>query len=250
MIRSPQAFLASLSLHVLIGAMILFVVAPKIVSPEAGEMKRCRITLSHVVPVAPELMRHHTQAPSHKKMPRVETPVVKPVNMPKAVSKPVPATKVVKPVAPATQAVPEIQEAATAEPAAEEAVTRDARTDDAVVPENAATEEEVLAVETIDAAPPRQNSESYLQEHLAIIVRLLQENLYYPKLARKRHIEGEVLAAFTLQTDGTIQDVTVKKHARDVLDRAAVRTIESLSGQLPHPQTELTLEVPIRFVLK
>ncbi len=98
------------------------------------------------------------------------------------------------------------------------------------------------------AAP--QSSERYLNEHLARIAQLLQEYLYYPRMARKRHIEGEVLAVFTLEKDGTVHDISVEKHARKILDRAAVQTIASLSGRMPHPEHTLTLEVPIRFVLK
>lgn len=95
-----------------------------------------------------------------------------------------------------------------------------------------------------------QSSERYLNEHLSRIAQLLQEYLYYPRMARKRHIEGEVLAVFTLEKDGTVHDISVEKHARKILDRAAVQTIALLSGRMPHPDHALRLEVPIRFVLK
>ena len=242
MIRSPQAFLVSLSLHALMGMMILFVVAPKIVPQEEGEMKRCRIALSHVVPVVSEVIGHPVQKPLQKRLPEPDKTLKKPVTKP-VPPKAVPVIKAPKPVVPS---VPEVQEKAAVEPAIPETESIDAPTVGKAESEKTPSS----AAEPADAVLPRQNRESYLDENLAVIARLLRENLYYPKLARKRHIEGEVLAAFTLQTDGTIQDVTVKKHAREVLDRAAVRTIESLSGRLPHPQTRLTLEVPIRFVLK
>ena len=111
---------------------------------------------------------------------------------------------------------------------------------------------EAVAGETAEKSPvtqAKQDREHYMSEHMAVIAKLLQENLYYPRMARKRHIEGEVLAAFTIETDGTVGNVALKKHARPVLDRAAVQTIESLSGLLPHPEAALTIEVPIRFVL-
>lgn len=230
MIRSPHAFLVSLSLHLLIGLFILAVVAPKMVSEEAGESTRCRIALSHIVPTFSELVEKSVTKPvqaEKKKMPTATKPVVKTIPV-----KSVP-----------TQIVPDVREEKAFEPAAAAAVEKE--TLELVASENL-TDLPETAVQPL----PEQSGKSYLDEHLAVIARLLQENLYYPKLARKRHIEGEVMAAFTLLTDGTIKDVTVKKHAREVLDRAAVRTIESLSGQMPHPQTVLTLEVPIRFVLK
>jgi periplasmic protein TonB len=257
MIRSPQAFLVSLSLHVLMGAAILFVVAPRIPSPEEGEMQRCLIALSHVVPVAPpsaEKSRPPAKAPARKRVEemkkRPEKKAVTPVKtVPAAVEKPVKPAAVPEEPLPAVEAPAEaeagIAEASVAEAPAAEAL--EAETAETVPP---AVEAPSVPAETQEALPPRQTGTSYVAENLAVIARLLKENLYYPKLARKRHIEGEVVAAFTLQTDGTIRNVTVKKHARDVLDRAAVRTIKSLSGLLPHPQSPLTLEVPIRFVLR
>ena len=94
-----------------------------------------------------------------------------------------------------------------------------------------------------------QTQRDYLNQHLAKIVALLQENLYYPRMARKRRIEGEVLVAFRLECDGTVHDLHIKRHARQILDRAAVETVASLSGKLPHPKNTLSIEVPIRFVL-
>lgn len=245
MIRSPQALLVSLSLHALMGALLLFAVAPRILSPQEGEMQRCRIALSHVISAAAPAPRLQTAETLPKKTvaPRVQPPV----------------KSVAPPVGPKAVATSKRETVRTAEPPAEkprEAVETAAVGAEAVQRATPAQEANDASVQPMPAAEmpaavlPRQDGGSYVNEHLATIARLLRENLYYPKLARKRHIEGEVLAAFTLQTDGTISDVTVKKHARDILDRAAVRTIESLSGRLPHPKNPLTLEVPIRFVLK
>ena len=241
MFRSPQALLASLLLHGLIGGMMLYLAFPKIVRSEESIARRCSIMLSRVVPVMPEMVRE------------VPVPVTKPVE-PKPVNqvKAVPKPKPIAPVKKIEKPAPVVEKKVEPLPAAQQETAEEkaSETVETVTAERVWDEAE-SAIEIAAVPPaPAQSPHSYLNEHLAEIARLLQEYLYYPRMARKRHIEGEVLASFTLKTDGTVSDVTVVRHARAVLDRAAVRTIESLSGRLPHPQTALTLEVPIRFVLK
>ena len=241
------------------GMALFTFVAPGMTLSEQSAVTRCRIALSQVVPVLPDL---ETEAPKH-----TAPPVRKATQPAKAQQRPmVPAVKkpeVTKPAAgaPAVNepvrvveetAMPEtVEETAEAETVNETAVP----TETQAVPSATEADAAYAAARPAPAIPmqaaaPVQSSKSYLNEHLAVIARLLQEHLYYPRMARKRHIEGEVLATFTVETDGTVHGVRVKKHARDILDRAAVKTIESLSGRLPHPKQALTLEVPIRFVLK
>ena len=90
----------------------------------------------------------------------------------------------------------------------------------------------------------------YMQEHIAKIVQLLQENLYYPRRARKRGIVGEVVIRFTLATNATVHSIKVILSNSDILSRAAIKTIENLSGEFPKPPEELTLHIPINYELK
>jgi len=90
----------------------------------------------------------------------------------------------------------------------------------------------------------------YLAEHIQEISRLLQENLYYPRSARKRGIVGEVIVKFKLSTDGVVYSIKVSKSNSDILSRAAVKTIEDLSGKFPKPSEELHLNVPINYKLR
>ena len=267
MIRSPQALLISLSLHVLMGLAVVFTVVPKIMPHDAAKENRYRIVLSEVMPVLPA-----APAAAHKRsVANAEQPSAVPLPHKPASAKPDAVTAVRNQTV--TKAVPAVAKSVATD-AVEPAVPSPARTE-AVGPEktvrkvqiaatsavplqtDAETQQDVsaaasqAAVSRAETPPlPPQTSASYLDAHLDVIARLLRENLFYPITARKRHIEGEVLASFTLRTDGTIRDVTVKKHAQAVLDRAAVQTIESLSGLMPHPQKTLTIEVPIRFVLR
>jgi protein TonB len=89
----------------------------------------------------------------------------------------------------------------------------------------------------------------YVNIHLATIAQLLQENLYYPRRARKRGIEGEVVVKFTLQKDAQVTDIKIISSQNDILSRGARKTLENLSGEFPRPEEALTLTVPITYSL-
>jgi protein TonB len=97
---------------------------------------------------------------------------------------------------------------------------------------------------------PLSNEKVYMNENLKKIVALLQENLYYPRRARKRGVQGSVKVRFTLLVDGTIASVKVISSKSDILSRGALRTIENLSGEFPKPKESLTLTLPISYSLR
>ena len=92
--------------------------------------------------------------------------------------------------------------------------------------------------------------QQYMDEHIKKIVRLLSENLYYPRSARKRGIVGEVVVKFSLALDATVSSVEIISSKSEILSRAAIKTIEDLSGDFPKPHEELILHVPIKYKLK
>ena len=92
--------------------------------------------------------------------------------------------------------------------------------------------------------------EVYKSNNLSKIAKLLQENLYYPRRARKRGIEGKVVVRFVLQKDATVSNVEVVSSKSDVLSRGAIKTIENLSKKFPKPEETLTLTVPISYYLR
>lgn len=89
-----------------------------------------------------------------------------------------------------------------------------------------------------------------MQQHLMLIAKLLKENLYYPRIARKRGITGEVVVAFELLSNGEAAGIKVSSGERMILNRAAITTIERLSGEFPKPDAPITLHVPIRYQLQ
>lgn len=90
----------------------------------------------------------------------------------------------------------------------------------------------------------------YLDENKDLIVKLLKENLYYPRSAVKRGIIGEVVVKFTLTKDSLVHSLETISSKSDILSRGALKTISNLSGKFPAPKEEITLIVPINYALK
>jgi len=117
--------------------------------------------------------------------------------------------------------------------------------------------EEEIVVQKVFKQVPRETQaqkskrleKDYLDKNLKKIVRLLRDNLYYPRSARKRGITGEVMVKFKLLTNGTIEYVKVTSSRSKILTRAATKTINDLSGDFPKPKEALTLHVPINYAL-
>jgi len=123
---------------------------------------------------------------------------------------------------------------------------------------NEDAEEEITQIETIEeiqeAVPKRecessQKTNSYIDNNIVKIALLIQENLYYPRRARKKGIESTVKVKFFLHKDATVSEVSIIASNSDILSRSAIKTITDLSGAFPKPSNELTLTVPISYSL-
>lgn len=103
-------------------------------------------------------------------------------------------------------------------------------------------------------AEPKQikkvdETQEYLEVNTQKISQLIRENLYYPMAARKRNITGRVSVKFTLCSDGKVSDLETIDSSSDILSRAALKTIEELSGKFPKPGNNITLTIPIEYSL-
>ena len=82
----------------------------------------------------------------------------------------------------------------------------------------------------------------------------LSQNIKYPEDAQKQKVEGRVLATFVVETDGSISNVEVVKHAFPSLDNEAVRVIQAMPKWTPGKQSgkvvRVKYTVPINFSLK
>jgi periplasmic protein TonB len=83
--------------------------------------------------------------------------------------------------------------------------------------------------------------------------KFIQENLYYPEIARQHGIEGRVFVQFAVNTKGEICDVIVIRGIDPALDKEAVRVIKSSPKWTPGKQRGRPVKVqftfPIVFVL-
>ena len=95
----------------------------------------------------------------------------------------------------------------------------------------------------------KSTQEKYINQYLQEIVDLLQENLYYPRRARKRGIEGKVTVQFTLKKSAEISAIKVISSNSEILSRGAIKTLKNLSGEFPHPDEKLILTIPINYKL-
>jgi len=103
----------------------------------------------------------------------------------------------------------------------------------------------VVKVIKAKVAPEKE----YIDENIAKIIALLKENLYYPRRARKRGIQGEVLVHFTLSSKAEISNIEVLSSSSEVLSRGAIQTISNVNNILPKPKQEITFNIPISYIL-
>ena len=249
--RKLRSFLYSLLLH---GTIVLAVVALLVTTKseeKASTEKFCKIKLTQVCDCLPEkkevkppvVQKQKKVQPKKKVVKKKPKPVVKKKVLVKKA--PVIEEKVVEEQAVVEEEVIEIEK----EELQIVAVKEEAK--EIIVTPNAPVVLSSAAQEAIDA-PPVANitpEDAYVKEHITEIMALLRKNLYYPRMARKRGIEGKVMVRFELLENGDIRNITIIEAERDILARAAVTTIERLEGKFPLPNETLVLHVPIMYQL-
>lgn len=222
MIRHSSSFIISLILHLLILLAIFFIY--KLIPKKEGqeEEKKIRIDLCSV---------------SVKAVPKA-TPLVQKIKAkPKIVAK----KKIPVLQAPPIKQITKVQEFKEVELVKKREIIQEKKE----VPEIIQEKEEVLQTK-----PREKNVEQeYISEHLKKISQLLSENLYYPRSARKRNIQGAVIVKFKLSTSAKVSKIEIVSSKSEILSRAAIKTIENLSGSFPRPPQELLLHVPITYKL-
>ncbi|MFH0709430.1 MAG: energy transducer TonB [Pseudomonadota bacterium] len=82
-------------------------------------------------------------------------------------------------------------------------------------------------------------------------IRAMIENaITYPTIARKLRLEGVVLVTFILKSDGTVETAQIKSTSGShILDKKALDTILSLSGDYPKLGKPIDFNIPIAFNL-
>mgnify|MGYP003671976748 FL=1 len=85
------------------------------------------------------------------------------------------------------------------------------------------------------------------------LYKFLGANIVYPNKAKKDGVEGKVYINFTIEKDGSINEVKVLRGVHPLLDEEAVRVVESFPKWKPGKQKGKTVRVsynlPLNFVL-
>lgn len=243
--RHSRSFFFSLSFHIVVLGVIVAVWAALMKESQPKEERlqiACQCYLKKETPPEPVQPQALPSQPPKAKPQKIApaTPVKKerPTPKPKAVTKktaPLPKKKVVL-----TKEVP------IKEPQPVVSVPKTEKTN---------VKEPVMPFSLMSAATPKQTnvqsySSSYTKLNIKKIKALIAKSVYYPKQARRRHVEGVVKVRFDLHEDGSISNIKVINSAHELLDSAATKTIQKLQGRFPKPQERVTLVVPIAFKLR
>ncbi|HIT48972.1 MAG TPA: energy transducer TonB [Candidatus Coprenecus stercoripullorum] len=82
----------------------------------------------------------------------------------------------------------------------------------------------------------------------------VSKNIKYPAIARENGISGRVLVSLTIEKDGSVTNVKVVRGVDALLDKEAVRVVQSSPKWEPARQMDkvvrVTYTVPVTFVLR
>jgi TonB family protein len=88
---------------------------------------------------------------------------------------------------------------------------------------------------------------------MSVLMRYLNENIRYPEEASKKGIEGKVVVEFVVNTDGSIDEVEVRKGISKECDEEAVRVVKAMSAWKPGVDkgepVNVRMALPINFKL-
>jgi protein TonB len=101
-----------------------------------------------------------------------------------------------------------------------------------------------------DAAKNSALAREYVKRNFDYISRRVRSKLIYPAQARRTGLDGIVEVLFTLNTDGSVSGISVKKSAGvEMLDAAAIAAIK-LAAPFRAPPVSAKLLIPVVFNLR
>ena len=86
----------------------------------------------------------------------------------------------------------------------------------------------------------------YLDENLVRIRNLINQNVKYPKRARKLSIEGIVTIKFKILENGTIENLIIIDGHKFLQD-ATIEAIQEASKNFPKANTSIEIQIPIEY---
>jgi protein TonB len=250
--KHAKSLTLSLVIHTLLILLIYFLYTQtsEYFMPAQKEQRVC-IKLNAVVPQKSEIQQQKVQQPKKQKK-KEEKKTDKKLEKPKREKTLPKKSEKVKPVQKESEPKKIVQK--SEEPVINTIVTEEKEVEDVnrslVVAEPEKIELCEPEKETAVQVAQKTAQEKYIENNLQKIASLIQENLYYPRRARKRGIEGVVVVRFALHQDGSVTQITTTESSSGILTRAAIKTIAELSGEFPKPQEVLVISVPINYSLR
>lgn len=149
---------------------------------------------------------------------------------------------------------PEIKEELTTEPASE-VVEKTEVTEEVVQPDTETVDQEMIAqTDNANSNSTTDNSAAaakakYVKQHFAYIKEKIEKEFVYPRIARRRGLEGKVVVSFVICEDGTVHGVKiVESSGHKILDENAISCV-SKAAPFPPPPTRAELVFPITYKL-
>ena len=89
----------------------------------------------------------------------------------------------------------------------------------------------------------------YVKQHFAYIKERIEKEFVYPRMARRRGMEGKVIVSFVICEDGTVHGIKiVESSGHKILDKNAVACVKR-AAPFPPPPTRAELIFPITYML-
>jgi len=117
-----------------------------------------------------------------------------------------------------------------------------------VATKTAVAEEKTAPVVTVSEKKLSYEAQ-YMQDNIALINALIKKNLFYPRLAKKRGMQGKAMVSFTLNVDGEVIGIKALGDLSSILKKSAIKTVRKASFSFPHPHQVLALRIPIVYKL-
>lgn len=149
---------------------------------------------------------------------------------------------------------PEIEEELTTEPASE-VVEKTEVIEEIVQPDTETVDQDMVAqTNNANSNSTTDNSAAaakakYVKQHFAYIKERIEKEFVYPRIARRRGLEGKVIVSFVICEDGTVHGVKIKESSgHKILDDNAIACVNK-AAPFPPPPTRAELVFPITYKL-
>ena len=107
---------------------------------------------------------------------------------------------------------------------------------------------EEIVKNQVDNVPKIDDKKVYLDKHLIQIRNLINQNIKYPKHARKLSIEGIVVVKFKINENGSIENITILE-GHKFLQNATIEAIQEASKSFPKTNKSIEIQIPIEYKL-